>query len=145
MLVAVDIGQAIADFVPRANIIIVQRASEAGEALKSVESIHVAFLGLAPDSEKGRHLADAVRARGGRLVLIGEEAEDQVPGRDWTLLERPFDTDAVLMAIKGVPNARSGAASRLIGMAYPSTRHHGALVICQNGGFGRSPDQLGRA
>lgn len=128
MLVAVDIGQAIADFVPRANVIIVQSATEAGEALKLAKNIHVAFLGLAPESDKGWHLAVAVRARGGRVVFIGDEAEDRGPGQDCMVLERPFGTDAVREAIKGLPQARADTASRLIGMTYPSTRLHGAPV-----------------
>lgn len=128
MLVAVDISQAIADFVPRALVIIVQCAEEAGEALRLAKNIHVAFLGLAPDSDKGWHLAEAVRAQRGRVVFIGDEAEDRGPRPDCMVLHRPFDTDAVWAAIKGVSNARADAASRLIGMAYPSTRHHGAPV-----------------
>lgn len=123
MLVAVDIGQAIADFAPHAKVIIARCAAEAGEALKSVKSIDVAFLGVAPCSDRGRHLAVAVRRLGGRLVFIGDEAEDQGPWSDGMVLDRPFDTDAVLVAIKGVPKARTVAADRPFDMAYPSTRH----------------------
>lgn len=128
MLVAVDIGQAIADFVPRANVIIVQCAAEAEEAIKLAKNVQVAILGLAPGSDKGWHLAEAVRAQGGRVVFIGDEAEDQGPGPDWMVLERPFDNDAVCAAINGPPQGRVDTASRLIGMAYSSTRHNGAPV-----------------
>ena len=127
-LVAVDIGQVIANFVPRANVIIVQYAEEACEALKLAKNIHVAFLGIAPESDKGWQLAESVRAQGGRVVFFVDEAKDQRLGADWMVLERPFDTDAICSAIKGLPNARANTASRLIGMAYPSTRHHGAPV-----------------
>ena len=123
MLVAVDIGQAIADFVPRAEVILVQCAAEASEALQLAKSIHVAFLGLAPESDKGWHLADDVRARGGRVVFIGDEAEDRGPRPDCMVLERPFDTDAIRAVIKDSPQAQSGAASSLVCLAYPSTRH----------------------
>ena len=143
MLVAVDIGQAIADFVPRSLVIMVQCAEEAREALKLAKNIHVAFLGLAPDSDKGWHLAEAVRAQGGRLVFIGDEAEDRGPGPDCMVLERPFDTDAVRATIKGLPNTRRDTASRLIGMAYLSTRHNGAPVTTSRFTRGARGQSLG--
>lgn len=143
MLVAVDISQAIADFVPNAKVIIVQSDTEASDALKTVENIHVVFLGLAPGSDKGWRLAEAVRARGGRLVFIGDEAEDQGSGPYGAVLERPFDNDAVCSAIKGLPQARSVSASQLIGTAYTSTRHHGAPVTTSPFARGQSRSAIG--
>ena len=64
-LVALDIATSIADHLPGANVIVVQSLADADEALLSVDTIAMAFLGLAPATIKARGLADVIRKRGG--------------------------------------------------------------------------------
>ena len=121
-LVAADISATIADYAPRASVIVVQNAAEADQTLKAVQTIHVAFLELAPESDKGWRIAEAVRARGGRLVFIGDEAENLGPGPDWTVLRRPFSTDCVIAALDGRAQARSGSLPKAIRVMMPSEK-----------------------
>ena len=123
MLVAIDISAAITDFVPRADVVVVQGAAEAGDALKAMRNLHLAFIGLAPNSDKGWRLAEAVRACGGRLVFIGDEAEELGPGPDWSVLVRPFATDCIEAAIKGLPQARFATPNRRLANAFASRRN----------------------
>lgn len=98
-LVALDIATSIADHLPGANVIVVQSLADADEALLSVDTIAMAFLGLAPATIKARGLADVIRKRGGVIVFIGDEAEEAAASADWTLLRRPFSSEGVLAAI----------------------------------------------
>ena len=129
MLVAADLWMTIADHAPRARVVVAQSAAEADLALKSITAIHVAFLGLAPESDQGRQLADAVRARAGRVVFIGDEADDLGPGPDWTVLRRPFSTACVIAALNGRAPSRSLPAARAIRLMAPwdSARRHPGL------------------
>ena len=136
MLVAVDLWMTIADHAPRAHVVVAQCAAEADLALKSITAIHVAFLGLAPDSVKGQRLADAVRARAGRVVFIGDEADDLGPGPDWTVLRRPFSTACVIAALKGrtLRSLPTASAIRLItpwesALRQPGLRRHPVTAI----------------
>lgn len=100
-LVALDIRLAISDAVPGANVMVVQNVVGALQALEGVDRVHVAFLEPAPPIDKGCPLAEAVRLRGGRVVFLGDEAEDLGPGPGWTVLVRPFTNNCVLAALKG--------------------------------------------
>lgn len=109
MLVAIDISMTIAELEPRARVIVVEGVRNIGAALQGVGKLQGAFLGLAPGSDAGIRLAGEVRLRGGWLVFIGDEAEDQGPGPDWTVLMRPFTTACVAEAFLGRPPAQSGS------------------------------------
>ena len=106
VLVATDIGMAIAEWDLNANVIIAHSAKEAARALKNVDCLCVAFLGLPPASADAVQLAADIRARGGRLIFIGDEAEDMGPGPDWSVLLMPFTTNCVWNALRGVPKSR---------------------------------------
>lgn len=107
MIVTLDIRLAIADAVPSADIVVVHDAAEAGRVLHGIESIHVAFLELAPDSDTCLSLVKVVRRLGGRVVLLGDEAEDLGPRQDWMVLERPFTNDCTLAALTDPAQAGS--------------------------------------
>lgn len=107
MIVTLDIRLAIADAVPFADIVVVHDAAEAGRTLDGMESIHVAFLELAPDSDACLSLGQVVRRLGGRVVLLGDEAEDLGPRQDWTVLERPFTNGCILAALTDPAQAGS--------------------------------------
>lgn len=100
-LVADDIRLTITEADPAARVVVAHSAIEAAAALETVTCVNVAFIGLPPESPTAVTLAAAVRKRGGRLVFIGDEAEDLGSGPDWSVLERPFTTDCVLAALAG--------------------------------------------
>jgi len=99
-LVAQDIAQTIADFDPAAHVILVTNPAEIETALADVGSLSVAFIAGNPHSFVGSPVEQAIRARGGRTVLLGVEAETTGPTADFDVLAQPFDTDAVLNKLR---------------------------------------------
>ncbi len=101
-VVAQDIAGAIAEYDPRGSAYIVTSLSEAMEVVTRARQIRVAFLAQDPKTFAGSELAVAIAARGGRAVLIGEAAEMAAPDARWSVLQRPFLTDAVLAQLQSV-------------------------------------------
>lgn len=94
-VVAQDIAQALADFDPGIHVILVTDPQSIVLS-PDMEQVWLAFLGLAPSRVADDPLAQAVLQRGGRLVLINDEAEEVGDSADWWVLRRPFTTDAIL-------------------------------------------------
>jgi len=99
-LVGQDIAQTIADFDPAAHVILVASLAEAEAALAQIDTVAVAFVAGKPHCFAGSHFAAAITARGGRLVLLGVEAEASGPTADFDVLTQPFDTDAVIRKLR---------------------------------------------
>lgn len=100
-LVARDIALTIADYAPCARIITAQTLLAAVRAVNPVRSIAAAFLSMDPEHAETFALCDAVRKRGGRVILIGDTAERraQEMARAWSVLIRPFSTEAVIASL----------------------------------------------
>ncbi|MEH6773367.1 MAG: hypothetical protein V7668_05560 [Cereibacter changlensis] len=98
-VVAQDIAQIVAEFDPAAQVILVTDPRSIA-LTEGVERVWLAFLGIGPSRVAEDPLAQAVLRRGGRLVLISDEAEETGATGDWWVLQRPFTTDAVLSLLQ---------------------------------------------
>jgi hypothetical protein len=56
----------------------------------------VAFVGEGPSRFAGSALAQMIQNRGGRVVLLGDEAEAEGRKAGWPVLDRPFSQSLVL-------------------------------------------------
>lgn len=95
-LVAQDLALTIAEHDRSANLIVASTQAEAEAALIMVARLEMAFVADAPSYFMTTPLAYAIRARGGRIVLLGQEAEMAGPTQEWNVLDQPFTTDAVV-------------------------------------------------
>jgi hypothetical protein len=96
VVVAQDIALTIADMDPKARIVTAASEAEALPRLSEVERLAVAFVAQAPRAYEDSALARAVAARGGRVVLMGEEAEGEGEALGYAVLVRPFSTGSIL-------------------------------------------------
>jgi hypothetical protein len=103
VLVAQDIAMTIADRDPGASVVTVASPSEALPALAGVDRLSVAFVAEAPRVLRGSDLAQAIAARGGRVVLIGEAAEAEGTALGFPVLTRPFSTEDILEHLAAGP------------------------------------------
>jgi hypothetical protein len=96
VLVAQDIAMTIGEFDSGARILTAASGAEALPLLEGVERLAMAFVGRGPQAFRASPLARAVTERGGRVVLMGEEAEAQGEAQGFSVLVRPFGTSDVL-------------------------------------------------
>ena len=95
-LIAQDLSMTIKDYDTGARVIVADTAAKARAALADVTSLVVAFIAHRPSEYAGSQLAQTISARGGRVVLLGAEAEATGPSDDWGVLYQPFSTECVL-------------------------------------------------
>jgi len=96
VLVAQDLCLTICDFDPAARVIIASGLEAAIAELANVPSLAVAFVEERHTPVAASDLAAAIARRGGRVVVLGEQAGAQAPARDWDILQKPFVTEQVL-------------------------------------------------
>jgi hypothetical protein len=95
-VVSRDIAETITDFEAGARVLEMARPEDALRALESVERLAVAFVETAPRRFAETELARAIAARSGRLVFLGDEAEDEPDSGEFTVLQRPFSSEILL-------------------------------------------------
>lgn len=95
-VVAFDIAQTITDFDPASEVICVRSFAEAEQALSTIGTLEIAFVADCPGRFVGSALHRRLVERGGRVVLLGLEAETTGPTPMFDVLAQPFNTDAVL-------------------------------------------------
>lgn len=96
VVIAQDLSLTITDHDPEAVVLLATTSAEAEQMLAGVEALVLAFVVADPAVFASSGLARAIAARGGRAVLLGNEAEAHGPGEGWQVLDQPFNTDAVL-------------------------------------------------
>jgi hypothetical protein len=101
VLVAQDIAMTIAEFDPAARVATAAGPAEALPLLEGVERVAVAFVGMGPEAYRASALSRAVAERGGRVVLLGEEAELAGEAAGFAVLVRPFTTGNILGHLAG--------------------------------------------
>ena len=97
VLVAQDIAMTIADYDPKARIVVAANGADALARLEEVGRIAVAFVGKGPRAFQASPLAQALAGRSGRVVLMGEEAEAEGEAQGFAVLARPFSTGNILV------------------------------------------------
>ena len=95
-LVAQDLAESIAVYDPEAEVIVQHALADAVSALEATPQIAAAFVGLEPLQCSASGLADMIRGRGGEVILMGSEAEEQGEALGWKVLHRPFSEGLVL-------------------------------------------------
>lgn len=108
-VVADDIAQTIADFDPASNVVCANSLAEAEAALPAIGPVELAFIAGCPTSFVGSALHRGLSERGGRVILLGIEAEMTGPTPVFDVLPQPFDTDAVIAKLQ--PSAAQAAQS----------------------------------
>ena len=94
-LVASDLTQIILAFDPGASIALAPTLDAALEHARDTERISSAILELGPDTATSSGLARLIADRGGRIILIGDDAEALAGKSAWPVIERPFTTELV--------------------------------------------------
>lgn len=107
-VVAQDLSDTVREAVPAAVIVTAPGCAAALAAVADQPHLALAFVEAGPDRVAKLRLDEAIRARGGRLVLLGGEAEDAwdsgaATGRLWPVLIRPFSSQAVRSLLRAVP------------------------------------------
>ena len=100
-LVALDLAMAITEFDPAASVVTTASCADALPAIDGVRQIAVAFVDGGPCTFAASALAREVAQRGGRVVLMGRDAEDAGEGLGYPILERPFSGDHVAWHLQG--------------------------------------------
>jgi len=95
VFIAKDLGMTIADHDPAAKLIIAATHAEAAAALHDVTHLELAFIADAPTQFVTSDLANAIRLRGGRIVLLGAAATPPDGAGLWAVLEMPFTTEVI--------------------------------------------------
>jgi hypothetical protein len=99
-VVSTDLAQTVAEYDPGALVIVKTSMQAAEMALQFVEKVCLAFVEAGPARFAASALAVQVEAKGGRVVLLGDEAEASAAAAgsegEWSILPRPFSTDQVV-------------------------------------------------
>lgn len=98
-LVTCDICDAILDFDPAAELSVQKEYDSALAALKRYRQLAAAFIEAGSEQVTRLHFDSAVQDRGGRLVLLGNAAENELdahsPCLRWPVLARPVSTQMI--------------------------------------------------
>jgi hypothetical protein len=91
----------IGEFDPSARVIVTRTGEDAMPLVAQVERLAVAFVGKGPEEFRASSIAEVVARRGGRAVLMGEEAEARGEAQGFAVLTRPFTTESILALLRG--------------------------------------------
>ena len=94
-LIAEDLAESIAFYDAKALVVVRHLVDDAVSALKAVERLAVAFVAACPQQFAGSALAKMIHSLGGKVVLLGDAAEDLGKTPDWAVLHRPFSQGLV--------------------------------------------------
>lgn len=99
-----DLADTVREFDRAAHILGCGHVEELPERLALTERVAIVFAEAGPRDVAALCLDEAVRMRGGRLVLLGDDAEDEwdagpASTRRWPTLLRPFNSQSVLSLI----------------------------------------------
>ena len=95
-VVAQDLALTISDCHPDARVIVAATPADALAQLAAVPQIWLAFVSARPRTFAQSAFAKAISARGGKVVMLGVEAEQAGPTVDWCVLPQPFTTEVVV-------------------------------------------------
>lgn len=85
-----DISDTIAEHDPGSEIVACSDPSDAIRKLRGVDNVEVAFIEADPLLFGGSDLARLIEHRVGRIVLLGDAAEEGGARSIWPVLRRPF-------------------------------------------------------
>ena len=101
-LVAQDLITTIKEHHRGAHVFLAETMDDALAAIRDVKFLVVAFVSARPSEFSGSALAEAIRARNGRVMLLGVEAERKGPSAEWDVLYQPFSTESVVAQLQNV-------------------------------------------
>lgn len=98
-----DLEDTVRDFDPTAIVLTATSCDEAVTKIRAHDRLATVFVEAGPGYVSGVRMDDLVRARGGLIVLLGDDAEDEWDddrsARRWPTLQRPFSSQNVLSLI----------------------------------------------
>jgi predicted amino acid dehydrogenase len=95
-VIACDLTQIILSFDPGASVTLAQTVEAALAHAGDDVRLTTAILELGPDATRSSGLARMIEDRGGRIILIGNDADMLADRHSWQAIERPFTTESVL-------------------------------------------------
>lgn len=103
-VVLMDLADTVAEFDPRAVVLSRSSGAEAMAALRTHARLKLAFVEEGAGNVSRLGMDVAIAERGGKLILLGDDAESEWEAGDrealrWPLLMRPFSTQTVLRKI----------------------------------------------
>ncbi|NSY38045.1 hypothetical protein [Leisingera sp. ANG59] len=120
-LVTCDICDAILDFDPAAEISVLRSQEAALPALSRYRGIAVAFMECGSEMVAGLRIDQIACSRGGRLVLMGREAERELERQSqlllWPVLARPVSTRMIMSHLMPL-GERPGNKTRVRGLIF---------------------------
>ncbi|QCO56935.1 hypothetical protein EOK75_14130 (plasmid) [Pseudorhodobacter turbinis] len=99
-LIAGDLSATIRDFMPFALIIVARDIEEACTLLDGAKPVMLAFVEAGHSDFAASALAERLDRHLGRVVLLGDIAEQQAAEGGWPVLFRPFFADDILMLLR---------------------------------------------
>ena len=91
-------------------VVIAERdAGPALALLSSVDCIKLALVAAAPGDFDTSALAQVIGQKGGRVVLMGDQAETFGEAKGYSVLHRPFSQSQVLAMLRDLSKATIGA------------------------------------
>lgn len=97
-IVAIDIAETIREHRPGAAILVAEDLAEAARLIADHGPVEMAVFECSPPELAVSGLGRAIEAGGGRVVLIGDRAEESPPEEGvsgWRLLLRPFVSEDI--------------------------------------------------
>ncbi len=98
-----DLEDTVRDFDPSALVITATCCDAAVGKIRAQDRLAAVFLEAGPGYVAAERMDHLVQSRGGRLVLFGDDAEDEWDdersARRWPTLQRPFSSQSVLSLI----------------------------------------------
>lgn len=105
-VIACDLTQIILCADPGSSVTLVQTAEAARAHVDGATCLTFAILSLGPERVVAAGLDRAIEAKGGRLFLMGDDADMTGHTGLWPVINRPFSTDSILEVLR-----REGAIS----------------------------------
>ncbi|MDI3335567.1 hypothetical protein QKW60_04040 [Defluviimonas aestuarii] len=98
-----DLEDTVREFDPTATVLTTTSCDEAITKIRTQDQLAMVFIEAGPVYISAVRMDELVRARGGRIVLLGDDAEDEWDEgrspRRWPTLQRPFSSQSVLSII----------------------------------------------
>jgi hypothetical protein len=99
-VIACDLTQIVLFYDPQATVTLVQTVAAAAAHVDGSARLTTAILWIGPGAAVASGLEAAIRAKGGRLHLIGDDAETEDEGERWSVILRPFSTESIIAVLK---------------------------------------------
>ncbi|MCU9850246.1 hypothetical protein OEZ60_19840 [Defluviimonas sp. WL0024] len=105
-----DLCDTVKEFDPKATVVACSRCEDALALLRRHSDLVLAFVEAGPERVLRLRIDAAIRERGGKLILLGDDAEMELDSVGdsaslWPVLVRPFNSRSVIKQITSTVRA----------------------------------------